>query len=75
MGKQKNNLMKNFILQTFDKKEMRKVSFKKWDIVIKMAESQNEYVRALYEGKSITRKELDENVIGFIVGENRTLCM
>jgi hypothetical protein len=54
---------------------MRKVSFKKWDIVIKLAENQNEYVRSLYKGKSITRKELDENVIGFIVGENRTLCM
>ena len=43
----KTDLMKNFILQTFDKKEMRKVSFKKWDIVIKMAEKSKRICKSL----------------------------
>tara|TARA_R110002020_G_scaffold204970_3_gene409347 strand:- start:194 stop:397 length:204 start_codon:yes stop_codon:yes gene_type:complete len=66
--------MKEYILQTFDKKEIKKVSFKKWDTVIKMAENQNSYMRELYETKSISRNELESNIIGFIVGDKQTYC-
>mgnify|MGYP003677980877 FL=1 len=66
--------MKEYILQTFDKKEIKKVFFKKWDTVIKMAENQNSYMRELYETKSISRNELESNIIGFIVGDKQTYC-
>ena len=67
--------MKTYILQNPQKKEIRSVQFKNWSAVEELVDKENRYLRDLYNSQSITREELENNIIQYVKGTKTTLVV